>query len=215
MSQMISRRFTLILTLVAMPLLVGSECAFFFSSGGNDNDKIKKKVADVVVIQGDGQFVDAPVSGVNYESGSIAGITGSNGEFQYEIGSSVRFFIGDIALGRAVQGKSLITPLDLVADGAADTPAVLNIARLLQSLDSEPGDDVITIPAAVRAAAVRSNEGLSPFIEFLDFSDDAAFANAASHLVAALTHDYPFTAALVDADHARTHLLKSIDKWEK
>ena len=152
------------------------------------------------------------MEGVHYESGSLAGITGSNGEFQYEVGNTVRFSIGDIPLGMPVTGKAVITPLDLVAGGAADTPAVINIARLLQSLDSEPGDEVITIPPEVRAAAVRSNPALSSAIEFLDFSDEPAFVNAASQLVAVLASDYPFTAVLVDADQARSHMARSLGK---
>ena len=208
---MTSRRFVLILSLVAIPLLGGSQCAFFFSSGGGSSDsQDKDERAGLVVIVSSGNFVDAPVEGVNYESGSLAGITGRNGEFQYEVGNSIRFFIGDINLGRAVKGKSLITPLDLVMDGAIDTPAVINIARLLQSLDSNPADEVITIPDAVRAEAVRSNEGLSSAIEYLDFSDDPAFVNAASQLVAVLTRDYPFTAVLIDADTAHDRMIKSI-----
>ncbi len=211
MSHMTSRRFMLILSLVAIPLLGGSQCAFFFSSGGGSSDsQDKDERAGLVVIVSNGNFVDAPVEGVNYESGSLAGITGRNGEFQYEVGKSIQFFIGDINLGRAVKGKPLITPLDLVTDGAIDTPAVINIARLLQSLDSDPADDVITIPDAVRAAAVRSNKGLSSAIEFLDFSDDPAFVNAASQLVAVLTRDYPFTAVLIDADTAHDRMIKSI-----
>jgi len=205
---MTSRRFMLILSLVAIPLLGGSQCAFFFSSGGGSSDsEDKDERAGLVVIVSNGNFVDAPVEGVNYESGSLAGITGRNGEFQYEVGNSIRFFIGDINLGWAVKGKSLITPLDLVTDGTTATPAVINIARLLQSLDSDPADEVITIPDAVRAAAVHSNEGLSSAIEFLDFSDDPAFVNAASKLVAVLTRDYPFTAVLIDADTARDHMI--------
>ena len=201
----------LILSLVAIPLLGGSQCAFFFSSGGGSSDsEDKDERAGLVVIVSNGNFVDAPVEGVNYESGSLAGITGRNGEFQYEVGNSIRFFIGDINLGWVVKGKSLITPLDLVTDGTTATPAVINIARLLQSLDSDPADEVITIPDAVRAAAVHSNEGLSSAIEFLDFSDDPAFVNAASKLVAVLTRDYPFTTVLIDADTARDHMINSI-----
>lgn len=200
----------LILALLAIPLLGGGQCSFFASSGGDSGDK--QANAGLTVIVGDGTLVDAPVEGVHYESGSLAGITGSNGEFQYEVGNTVRFSIGDIPLGMPVTGKSVITPLDLVAGGAADTPAVINIARLLQSLDSIPGDEVITIPPEVRAAAVRSNAALSSAIEFLDFSDEPAFVNAASQLVAVLASDYPFTAVLVDSDQARTHMLKSLEK---
>ena len=202
----------LVVALLAMPLFGGSQCSFYANSGGDSRDSDKKdENAGLTVVVDDGRLIDAPVEGVSYQSGSLAGITGSSGEFQYEVGNTIRFFIGDIALGRAVRGKSVITPLDLVVDGATDTPAVINIARLLQSLDSDPGDGVITIPAAVRAAAARSNVALSSAIEVLDFSDATAFVNAASHLVAVLTNDYPFTAVLVDADNARAHMIRSID----
>ena len=210
---MIHRKYMLVVALLAMPLFGGSQCTFYASSGGDSHDSDKKEDEDagLTIIVDNGRLIDAPVEGVSYQSGSLAGITGSSGEFQYEVGNTIRFFIGDIALGRAVTGKSVITPLDLVVDGATDTPAVINIARLLQSLDSDPGDGVITIPAAVRAAAVRSNVALSSAIEVLDFSDATAFVNAASHLVAVLTRDYPFTAVLVDADNARAHMIRSID----
>ena len=209
---MIPRKYMLVVALLAMPLFGGSQCSFYANSGGDSRDSDKKdENAGLTVVVDDGRLIDAPVEGVSYQSGSLAGITGSSGEFQYEVGNTIRFFIGDIALGRAVRGKSVITPLDLVVDGATDTPAVINIARLLQSLDSDPGDGVITIPAAVRAAAARSNVALSSAIEVLDFSDATAFVNAASHLVAVLTNDYPFTAVLVDADNARAHMIRSID----
>jgi hypothetical protein len=201
----------LILALVAMPLFGGSQCSFSFNSGDDSSDEADEKDnAGLVVIVGDGTLVDAPVEGVGYESGALSGVTGSNGEFRYEVGNTVRFSIGDIALGRPVTGKAVITPLDLVEDGTSDTPAVINIARLLQSLDSRPGDGYITIPPEVRAAAVRSNQAVSSAIEFMDFSDEPAFINAATQLVAVLAGDYPFTAVLVDADQARAHLERSL-----
>jgi hypothetical protein len=206
-----SRKSLLVLALLAIPLLGGGQCSFFASSGGGSSDVEKKQDdAGLVIIVGDGTLVDAPVEGVRYESGTLSGITGSRGEFRYEVGNTIRFFIGDIALGSPVTGQAVITPLDLVAGGTVDTPAVINIARLLQSLDSEPGDELITIPPEVRAAAVRSNEMLSPAIEFLDFADEPAFVNAASQLVAVLAGDYPFTAVLVDSEQARTHLNRSL-----
>jgi hypothetical protein len=209
---MFYRGFRVIIALAAVVMLSGAKCAFFFSSGGDSSDPEKENDEDagLVVVIREGRLVDAPVVGVNYESGALSGITGSAGEFQYEEGSSVRFSIGDVALGRAVGGKALITPLDLVTEGDADTPAVINIARLLQSLDSDREDGVITIPPAVRAAALRSNGAISAAVEFLDFSDEQAFVNAASQLVAVLTGDYPFTAVLVDAETARARMLDAI-----
>lgn len=203
MPKMFSRGHALILMLIATPFLAGSQCAIFFSSGGGSDDKDKDE--EVIVVAA-GTFGATPVAGVDYVSGSISGVTGSDGGFQYEPGKAVQFSIGDIALGRAVAGKSVVTPADLVADGAVDTPAATNIARLLQSLDAEPGDAGIMIPPKVRAKAVRSNATVSSAIAYLDFSDDDAFANAASQLVTVLTADYPFTGVLVDAETAQQSL---------
>lgn len=203
------RRIIPLLTLLALPLLVGSSCAFFFSSGGGSSDRDDKvKEDDKVIVASSGSFGAPPAEGVGYDSGALSGVTGENGEFQYEAGKTVRFFIGEVNLGAAVAGKSVVTPQDLVADGAPDSPEVINISRLLLSLDAERGDEVITVPEAVRKAAVRSNEDISSAIEFLDFSDDPAFVNAASQLVAILTRDYPYTATLVDADTAQERMIK-------
>ena len=194
---------------LALPWLIGgTECSFVATSGGSSSDS-EQRNGLVIVIQ-DGQLVDAPVEGVRFESGTLSGVTGPNGEFQFEDGATVAFFIGDIPLGGAVPGKALVTPLDLVPGGNIDTPAVINIARLLQSLDALPGDARITIPAQVRGLARRSNSGLSASIDALDFADDAAFVNAASQLVATLTQAYGFTAVLVDAATARQQLQHSL-----
>lgn len=205
-SKLICRRAMLVLVLAATPFLAGSQCVFFFSSGtGSDDDK---RDDEQTVAVASGNFGATPVVGVGWVSGSLSGVTGSDGEFQYEVDQPVQFSIGDIQLGRAVSGKSVITTQDLVAGDAVDTTAAVNMERLLQSLDSEPGDGVITIPAEVRAKAVRSDPALSPAIDYLDFADDAAFANAASQLVTVLTGDYPFTGVLVDADTARKSMIR-------
>lgn len=203
------RKAFLILLLLAVPLLVGSQCAVFFSSGSGSDDDDKDEDEEVIVVA-TGQLGSTPVRGADYVSGSISGVTGSNGEFRYEVGEPIRFSIGDIPLGRAVSGKNVITVQDLTAaSGAAGTEAI-NMERLLQSLDAEQGDDAITIPAQVRAKAVKSNATVASAITYLDFSDDTAFANAASQLVSVLTSDYPFTGVLVDADTARRSLDRSM-----
>jgi hypothetical protein len=208
------RKFSIVFALLALLSLTGTECVFVAKSGSSSTDEDQQS-SNLVVIIKDGRLVDAPVQGVSYRSGTLAGVTGSEGEFQYQEGERVEFFIGDIALGQPVTGKAVITPLDLVPHGSLDSPAVINIARLLQSLDAVPGDTRITIPATVRAAAVRSDAAVSSAIRFLDFADDAAFANSAAQLVATLTAAYPFTAVLVDAQTARRHLHDSLLALEK
>lgn len=209
-----SLKTLILVALLAVLLLTGSKCVFVAKSGGGSSDRNKDDESGLVVIIGDGQFVDGPVAGLRYVSGSVAGVTGTAGEFQYELDSSVQFFIGDIPLGDPVRGKAIMTPLDLVPNGTVDTPAVINIARLLQSLDAVPGDDAITLPEQLRTVAVLANEALTASIEFLDFSDESAFVNTASQLVAILTAGYPYTAVLVDADSARLHLIESLAKYD-
>jgi hypothetical protein len=118
--------------------------------------------------------------------------------------------VGDILLGEAIRGKPVITPLDLVENGTIDTPAVINIARLLQSLDAIPDDGAITIPPASSGLVALSAATVATAPGNLDFHDESAFVNTASQLVATLTNGYPFTAVLVDADTARRHLARSL-----
>ena len=219
---MISKRTLLILVVITIPALTGGQCVFVASSG-NDNNACITTVDKpcnpnnnndpvVVVAVDNGQLIDAPVQGVRYVSGSVSGITGDNGEFQYETGNTVRFFIGELPLGEAVTGKAVITPLDLVPNGTIDTPAVINIARLLQSLDSIPGDGLITLPATLGTEAVRSNVAIAAAIEYLDYGDETAFVNTATQLISTLTESYPFTAVLVDSQTAQEHLARTLEQ---
>ena len=196
----------ILLAVVALLSLTGADCAISINTGSSSDDD-KDKEATVVIGIADGLLVDAPVEGVQYESGSLRGVTGPAGEFRYERGGLVRFYIGDIPLGQAVPVKALITPLDLVAGGTLDSMAVINIGRLLQSLDAVTGDERITIPAQVRDRAHVSNPALTGTIDYLDYADDARFVNAASQLLAVLTDGYPHTVVLVDAAAARLHML--------
>ena len=204
------KKLSILIAVIASLTLTGAECAFVAKSGTSTKDPENENRSTLVIVIGDGQLIDGPVQGVSYVSGSLSGITGSGGEFQYEVDNSIRFFIGDIALGEATPGKAIITPLDLVPGGTLETPAVINIARLLQSLDSVPGDGRISVPGNLRSAAVQSNENVAASIRFLDFADETAFVNAASQLIATLTASYPFTAVLVEPDSAREHLSQSI-----
>ena len=200
-------RLRLVLMLLALPFITASQCVVLFSSG--DNDDKDKDDEEIVVVARQGNLMGTPVEGLAYRSGAEVGVTGPGGVFSYVEGELISFALGDIELGAPVDGKAVIAPRDLIPGGTNDTPAVINIARLLQSLDADPGEEIITIPPAVLAAAVRDNPAVSTAIAFLDFADETAFSNAASQLVAVLTADYPFTASLVDGDTARARLLQT------
>ena len=87
-----------------------------------------------------GVFVDAPVEGLTYESGGITGTTDIEGKFRYVIGQTVSFSVSGVTLP-AVQGASLLTPVDLVGASSPDSPEAVYIARFLQSIDSDGNPD--------------------------------------------------------------------------
>jgi hypothetical protein len=205
---MLTAPLRVLAALIFLLSLTGSQCVFVAFSGDRSSDDDS---SGLIVVIREGRFVDAPVEGLHYASGIVAGFTGADGEFRYQSDSSVSFSIGDLVLGQASRGAPVITPLDLVPGGGIDTPAVINIARLLLSLDATPGDASITIPPALHHEAVHSNARLSGVLEFIDFHDNAMFVNAASQLIAVLTRDYPFTAVLVDRETARDHLQNTVD----
>jgi len=195
-----ARRALLVFTLAALPFLTGSSCTLIWSSGDDSSDKDDEdRDEERLVVVAGGHFGDPPVAGLRYVSGEVSGTTGDNGEYEYETGKSVQFFLGDIVLGPPVTAQPALTTDDLGAGPAGESPAGINIRRLLQSLDADPQDAAVTIPGEVQAAAVTTNPDVAAAIEFLDFADDEVFLNSASQLVAVLTANYPFTAVLVDA----------------
>jgi hypothetical protein len=100
-----------------------------------------------------GVFKDSSVAGLSYVSGQEEGVTGADGSFTYEVGREVTFFLGGLTLGTAL-GQAVVTPLDLVRNGASDDIAVLNRVRFLLMLDDddEP-DNGIQISSAVQDRA--------------------------------------------------------------
>lgn len=84
-----------------------------------------------------GRFLDAAVAGLAYETDTHSGVTDEDGRFFYDRGQTITFRLGDISLGRGPAG-TYMTPVDLVSDAEDEThPTVVNICRLLQSLDAD------------------------------------------------------------------------------
>ncbi len=90
-----------------------------------------------------GQFVDDPVQGLGYvcSSGS-SGVTSAAGEYICGVGDNVTFSIGPVTIGTIAAQSGMITPYSLFPN---DTAAAYNLARLLQSLDTDPDDAIIII----------------------------------------------------------------------
>ncbi|MEC8261278.1 MAG: hypothetical protein VX032_12715, partial [SAR324 cluster bacterium] len=140
-----SRFHNLALIFLACTLLLSSSCA-------PTEDEIL--TAETVQREGNpGVFLDSAVAGVGYStSGGLGGFTDSEGTFHYKEGDIVTFEIGDISLGSVVATEKL-TPVEVMgASGTADQK-VINLSRLLQTLDAD-GDpsNGINIEESTRTA---------------------------------------------------------------
>lgn len=100
-----------------------------------------------------GIFVDSPVAGLRYTSGSQTGVTDANGQFTYVVGQPVIFSIGDTQLP-AVTGGAYVNPLLVFGTTDVNDVRVVNLARLLQTLDVDANaGNGITLAAAAHTAA--------------------------------------------------------------
>ena len=84
-----------------------------------------------------GTLIDSPVSAMPYQIGSDPQkYTNFQGQFSYEEGDLIRFYIGNYALP-AVAAQRVITPLNLMGSDDINNRKVINLAFLLQALDSD------------------------------------------------------------------------------
>lgn len=107
-----------------------------------------------------GVFIGSDVNNVRFETATQAGYTNDAGEFQYESGQTVSFYVGDVMLGTA-QASSYVTPQDFLADVdaniAVSDQVVENVLRFLQTLDVDgDGSNGIYIAEDTHAEAVNS-----------------------------------------------------------
>ena len=100
-----------------------------------------------------GTLIDSAVAGVSYQTNSnLSGLTSVNGSFEYRSGDQVTFQIGGTFLG-TVTGGAVITPIELAGVSNTADRRVINIARLLQSLDEDQDpSNGININSTTRSA---------------------------------------------------------------
>ena len=100
-----------------------------------------------------GVLLDSAVSGVSYQTSSgEAGLTDANGSFNYQEGEEVTFTVGGITLGTS-SGSQIITPIELAGANNTADQRVINISRLLQTIDEDQNpDNGITVSTTTRSA---------------------------------------------------------------
>lgn len=112
-----------------------------------------------------GRFVDSAVAGLQYATESQNGITDPDGVFNYIAGESITFSIGDISLP-TISAENVITPLSVFSTDDITDIRVMNLARLLQTLDTnaDPTDGItLSDAAAANAAGLEVNFSSSEF----------------------------------------------------
>jgi len=146
-----------------------------------------------------GVFLDSAVEGLSYDTPTMSGVTGAAGEFGFNAGEMVRFSIGSLQLPE-VPAANTITPMDIfAADDLADT-RVVNLSRLLQSLDLDGDpDNGITLPRGDLVDSLIT-------ADTIDIASDGFDAQA----IAVLTELVSSTPTLVDANTASAHLMQTL-----
>jgi hypothetical protein len=151
-----------------------------------------------------GTFIDSPVANIGYRTDSIASdATDSQGQFSYLAGESVTFSIGDIDLPPVV-AASVITPLDIVGTQDINDPSVVNIARLLQSLDE---DGIPENGISIGDGAHQSATGMS-----LNFSSATFAANP--DVINLVANSGSENTALISVEDALLHLQETLESLE-
>jgi len=152
-----------------------------------------------------GHFIDANVNGLTYNTPTQSGVTGDNGQLWYIPGERVDFSVGDLPLGDAL-GDRRVSPVDLFPGSDWEDDLVLNVARLLQSLDGDgnPAQGAINITDEVVGCLESALPIELPEPEVF-FADDAAVAALIDATVAACAGDV--TLAAVTKEEARENLV--------
>lgn len=126
------RALTFTLVLAASTIIGGC-------GGGGESSGSTVETPAPITPQNDiftGMFIDTAVQGLNYETATQSGKTNEQGEFSYQNGEQVTFSIGSIMF-ESVLSKAIITPLDIFNTDNIQTPSVVNMLRLLQTLDDD------------------------------------------------------------------------------
>ena len=112
--------------------LSGGEDGGSSSSGSSGANNTNQNVSTMT-----GTLLDSAVGGVTYNTSSnLSGMTNADGHFQYRSGDQVTFSLGNTVLGKA-DGSNVITPVELAGTNNTADRRVINITRLLQSLDQD------------------------------------------------------------------------------
>lgn len=161
------------------------------SSNNNGNNNTNNVATET------GVFLDSAVEGLHYETDTQSGTTNSDGEFQYVAGESIIFSIGDVKF-QTLRAKAEISPFDLAGTADTSDTELINITRLLQTLDTDADpSNGITISNDAHLSAT----GMT--LNFSSLTFDADVTNL-------INNSGTTNTALVDGTDAIAHLTSNV-----
>ena len=184
----------------------GQQCTVMFGSGelstGNVSSaqlECTNNPTEPAVLTG--TLVDSPVTNISFSTPTQQGVTNINGEFTYSENENVTFAIGEIVFP-SVSAKDIVTPLDIAATNDFNAPSLINMLRLLQTLDidADPTNGINISDAALANATVVDFN-----LPVIEFAAQPAISNLLANAgLESLVSD------LVSAEQAQTHFLVTL-----
>ncbi len=150
-------------------------------------------------------FVDSPVQGIRAVTPTTDTLTDAAGGFDYFPGEIVQLFLGSQVLG-TTEADHRLSPVDLFGAAGIDDARVVNMGRLLQSLDADANPKAgITITPDVLACFETA---VSQVGWIVDWYDTAQVDRVISSSIAAC--DGQVALASVSAEDAAGNIEKSL-----
>jgi hypothetical protein len=152
-------------------------------------------------------FIDSPVAGVLAAGPTYEDFTDFAGGFDYFPGERVDLSVGTVHLGSPLADHK-ISPLDIYENADTDDPRVINMARLLQSLDADASPkDGINITEDVEASLDQAVQTLG--LTDVDFFADNAQTEDVIQRTIRLCPELGLVA--VSAEDAKANLDKALN----
>jgi hypothetical protein len=156
-----------------------------------------------------GHFIDSPVGGLTFDTPTHWGTTDESGGFDHFPGERVELAVGPVALGTPLADHR-ISPLDIYPGADTDDARVINMARLLQSLDVDANtSEGIAITDDVIECLDEAYETLG--LTSVDFASDTQVEALIEGTISACETVDGVTLEAVSAEDAKAHLDKVLD----
>jgi uncharacterized protein YjgD (DUF1641 family) len=185
-------------------------------SDGSSNSTTTTLV-NKIEINNTGFLIDSAVEGIKYVSGSLTGYTDSDGLFKYAQGQTVTFYIGDestgITLGNSAtktdpnnDQRKIITLFDIAGSQDENDNKVLNMGKLLQSLDSDKDvSNGITIDERTKESIALL--GMKTKVDFTQEADTFADNEDIYNLLNDLADHFGEHRGLLSSEDTQAHLV--------